>query len=691
METTQEEPQIKQKKIKPAVREKKRRAKPSEVISSKKLILDLGNTFRIQFPDTDSALYVPEMLAIGAEPAKPDLIPYNPHGDIPEDQLTYSRVYTLRQSEENLQKIAAFGRRYRFDFDSDILIRAQASSSEGRELERMSFAKSSTTIVLPKFGNGKKAGTLKPMPFQKAGIAYAFRAKRTFIADEMGLGKTIQALGTIAYDRAKNKLQPLQNKWLIVVPSSLRLNWFKELNKWLPKKAGHRITMIRPSHLSLTPKGTLTRDAKRYLSSYSIFVTTYDTLKRDAAALRYLDLRGIIFDESHYLKSRSNKRVTAWKQFTKEKDPEYILLLSGTPLMNKPTDLISQLQILNRLHEFGGFNHFLARYCSIMTTDLSHVAKVNKAAEAEALTGSSTEVEGILSVQDILIRKAYQNMLDLNKRLRSLCYVRREKSEVLDNLPEKTRQMIPLEITNRKLYSKIEADTLGFLADRAVEDKEFLKSIKKMSPENQKKMIAEHRASTYYKKMRAEAVIRIELLKQTAAAGKLKAVKQWIDDFLESGQKLVVFAVHKIIIQELLDMYPNAVSIRGADSPEKRQEAVDRFQTDKKVNLMIAGLKPGGVGHTLTASSTTVFIELGWNPAQHDQAEDRVHRIGQTSNVNAFYLLASKTVEQQIGLLIERKRRTVNSVASGDPLKDFEQGNVLGNLLVELVDKNGML
>jgi SNF2 family DNA or RNA helicase len=104
------------------------------------------------------------------------------------------------------------------------------------------------------------------------------------------------------------------------------------------------------------------------------------------------------------------------------------------------------------------------------------------------------------------------------------------------------------------------------------------------------------------------------------------------------------------------------------------------------VKLILIGIKLA-VGLTLTAASDTATIEFGWTPAVHDQAEDRVHRIGQKNAVVAYYLVASKTIEEKIGKLIEEKRRVVNAVADGDPLKGAEQGSVLGDLLAELTGR----
>lgn len=676
METVETEAPAKVPKPKPAIRERKRKGKKADIIDTKKMIEEDDRKFRIRFPVENDDVYKPMLMEIptcqyiGKQP-------FNPDGTIPEDKVTFLSLYTIDVSEETLQKVAKFGKSHRFDFASDIAVRAFAATSEGKTLERMSYAKSTAAdIGLPKVGG-------KPYPFQIAGAAYGKRAKKTFIADEMGLGKTVEGCLIIA---ATTNEQP--GPWLIVTPKSLRINWFNELKTWLKpvRSKGKRlnICMLRNAMFELNNKGKLTKAAKKFLSEQNIIITNYDRVAKYLPYLQEIDWFGFIFDESHYLKGRNAIRTKACKHLVANSDPEYVLLLSGTPLVNNPMDLIGQLVVLDRMGDFGGYNHFVRRYCSISTKDITHVAEANKAMKKN-MDGNGEEDLGAQAVQDALVRKLYENMTSLNKALRSQCYIRREKSEVLEFLPEKTRSTIPVEITNRKTYEKIEDDVLNWVANRALKDEKFLASIKKMSPKKQAEMMKARRASAYYKSSRAKALVKLNHLKLCAAAGKMKAAKEWIDDFLESGQKLVVFCHHKIIQKELLEYYPDAAhTMTGGE--QARADAVARFQNDKKCKLFIGSIERDGVGITLHAASSTVTLELRWNPAKHDQAEDRVHRIGQKNACVAYYLLASGTVEERIARIIERKRQVVNAVADGDPLKGVEQGSIL-SVVDELLEE----
>jgi SWI/SNF-related matrix-associated actin-dependent regulator 1 of chromatin subfamily A len=715
---------VKVRKPKPIIRERKRRAKKGMEIRSKKVIREAQKygvtNFIIHFPEELEEQYKPQLMSI-PEMYKPSYgarIPYNPDGTIPEEQLTFLSVYTVRSTEETLQLVAKFGKTNRFDFDSDIAVRAQIATTEGKDLERLSYAKSYPELKLPGFSFGKNKDTGKPLcfkNFQKAGIQYALETKRCFIAEEMGLGKTCEAIGVIACDLENVGISGIKTPWLIVVPASLRINWYKECRRWFPKKIREHVVMIKNKNMAMrTVKSKInrfekkevpTRTTKAFLAENQIFIMTYDKIHRFRDLLETVAWRGIIFDESHYLKGRSTQRSKVCKEFVHTVDPEFVLLLSGTPLMNKPLDLLNQLQTLSRLNDFGGYNHFLTRYCTMSTVDTSHVSKVHEIAKRDVVVEEASEANDntetvdltrmnkVVSIdsalQDEAVRKLYANMIALNKSLRSLCYVRREKIDVLKELPEKSRQTLTFEITNRKDYESIEADVIGYLMDKVAKDEKFMKSIRKYSKGKQQALIAQKKAERAASGERAQALVRIENLKQCAAIGKLKAVKEWIEDFLESGKKLVVFATHNMILNELEAMFPDALSIRSNMSAEKRDNAVTEFQENKKKNLIFIGLKLA-LGLTLTAASDTFTIEFGWTPAVHDQAEDRVHRIGQKNAVTAYYGVASGTIEEAIGRLIEKKRRIVNAVADGDPLKDAGTGSVLGDLLGELTGGYGL-
>ncbi len=445
----------------------------------------------------------------------------------------------------------------------------------------------------------------KLRPFQKAGVEYVLKAKRAFIADEMGLGKTVQALAALEADKAFPAL--------VVCPATLKYNWEREATKWLPKRS---ISVI----------------GKEENFNSDVTIINYDLLKKYQEELKSKHFIAIIFDESQYCKNYKAQRTQLATELAK--GCRLRLALTGTPILNRPQELLSQLQILDRINDMGGFWEFAKRYCGAIKTRYGW-----------DFSGSA-------------------NTEELHKKLRETCYIRRDKKEVLPELPEKTRVKIPMEIDNKTEYKNAEKDLISFLQKKAIEDQEFKESLKGKTDEEQKQLKKQREDQTAYKASRAEQLVKIETTKQMAAKGKLNSVKEWIQDFLETGQKLVVFGTHKDIVNDISTSF-NAPKITGDTSIEDRQKAVDNFQNDPKTNLIVANIQAGGTGLTLTASSNVAFIEQGWNPGTHDQAEDRVHRIGQKDAVTAYYFLGKDTIDENINDLIEEKRDVVSSVTDG--------------------------
>ena len=223
------------------------------------------------------------------------------------------------------------------------------------------------------------------------------------------------------------------------------------------------------------------------------------------------------------------------------------------------------------------------------------------------------------------------NTEELNIILKQTVMIRRTKAEVLPELPPKRKVIIPLEIDNRKEYEKTIDD---------FDDSE-------------------------------NVLASIEALKQVAVNGKLKQAIKWIENFLDSDEKLVVFATHHFTIDSIMKAFPDiSVKLDGRDSQDKRQFSVDEFQNNSDVRLFVGNIKAAGVGITLTAASNTCFLELGWTPGEMEQAEDRVHRIGQEDSVTSYYLIADNTIENDIIELLDKKKIILDAVIDGKKTKD---------------------
>jgi len=413
------------------------------------------------------------------------------------------------------------------------------------------------------------------------------------IADSMGLGKTAQAL---AYLQLHPKLRPA----IIICPASLKYNWRNECEMWL--ETDDTIEIIN--------------DGKLHKLEADITIINYDLISKWNQTIKSIRPQVVIFDESHYLKNQKASRSKAAKDIGTS--TPHRILLTGTPVLNRPNELWNQLQILDPVaYSDKNFFRWHLRY-------------------ADATEGSyGWDFSGA------------SNIKELAENLKHIM-IRRTKDQVLPELPDKRQSSIIVPITNRKDYRKAESEFFVWVAE-------------------QKGLAAAKRAS------RVEQLTKIEYLKQIAAIGKLKDSIAWISDFLESGEKLVVFANHKATIHAIEREFGNiAVKIDGSVSVEARQMAVEKFQNDPKVKLFIGNIKASGIGITLTAASDVIFLELPWTPAELDQAADRVHRIGQKNSVNVYYLLGDNTIDENIAIMIESKRKVINGIMSDDKSKtDF--------------------
>jgi len=475
-------------------------------------------------------------------------------------------------------------------------------------------------------------GTLRP--FQKVAIKFADQFKKVLLSEDMGVGKTIEALGLLHLIDAFPAL--------VVVPATLKLNWCKEALTWLPDRSvGVNFKQKKPIAIRL-PSGKTAYVPPGYFSGskglVDIYVTNYEALRKEETvdALKQIGFKAVIYDESHRLKNRKAQQTQGCKAVSKGID--HVLLLSGTPIENRPIELVTQLEVLGRLQELGGFWYYVKHYCAAEEVETG-IGRYHW-----DMSGSS-------------------NMIELHDNLRSKgIMIRRTKEQVLTDLPEMQRTTIPFQITNRKEYERAQNQFLAWLYDQYKERAGFQVQKAKMSAEEQ--VVFSPYLAEWQRAFRAEHLVRIERLKQLAVEGKFKALLDWIESFLDTGESLVVFGIHTDFLQRISQHFDNAPMIIGDTPLIQRQENVDRFQNFED-KLIVCNLKAAGEGITLTAASNVATFELAWNPARHDQGEARCHRLGAVNAVNCWYLVAQDTIEEELATLIENKRKVMNAVLDG--------------------------
>lgn len=448
-------------------------------------------------------------------------------------------------------------------------------------------------------------GTL--LPYQRAGVQYASRAKRTFIADEMGLGKTIQAIATVELANSSSSAYPA----VVVCPPSLVLNWASEYEKWLPNRNVSVIT-----NRKAFPE-----------SGYDIVVIGYSNITHWEKELQ--GHKSYIFDESHYCKTPTAQRAKSAIKMAKSVPKDGIILcLTGTPVTNRPAEYASQLDILGKLKEFGGLWGFYRRYC-----------------------GAYQDNFGQWNIS------GHSNLDELNERLRGTCYIRRTKDQVLSELPPVVHSRVLVEGTPAGMaeYQKAEKDIIKYITDRAKEI-----AIELGENPYSKAVVAKLRAESN------EHLVKLSVLRRLSAKAKMPAVHEWIEAHIADGKKVVVCAHHRDIVDELAKKYGN-LRIQGGMSVEDIEIQKKKFMTlsVEEAPVIVLSIQAAKTGHTLTASQDCLFVELPWTPADVDQTYSRLHRLGQQGSVTSTYLLTSGTIDEEIYKLIQKKRAVVNASVDG--------------------------
>lgn len=362
------------------------------------------------------------------------------------------------------------------------------------------------------------------------------------------------------------------------------------------------------SALVVCPKSVILnwqREADKWLTRRIGFeVINYDRLKQIAPDEPY-DL--LVADEAQYLKNPAAKRTKLFFAIPAKRT----LFLTGTPILNRPIELFTMLQRLDPLDLGRNRWEFAMRYCG------ARQIRVGRKMVWD-LNGSS-------------------NLDELQEKMRSKFMVRRLKKDVLKELPRKRRQIIPL--------------------DRAGAEK-LLQAEQKLARSVGFEEMARKLESGGAVGMTEMSKVRHEL-----GLAKVDAAIDHITDALENTSKVVVFAHHRDVIEKLYSQFHpiGASVIHGGVSGWARQAAVDNFQSNPCIRVFIGQIQAAGVGITLTAASTVIFVEQDWVPGVMAQAEDRCHRIGQKESVLVQYLVFDESLDATMAQTLIKKSRVADA------------------------------
>lgn len=432
-------------------------------------------------------------------------------------------------------------------------------------------------------------------PYQKIGVAWLLHLFRNqlggILADEMGLGKTLQTLAFLAVLR-KEKSSVLPS--LVVCPASLIENWRRETVRFCPE---FKVLVHHGASRTTVPTSLTARD---------LIITSYGTLVRDREMFEAIPMLCVIGDEAQYLKNRKTQNAKAMSALSSEGR----ILLTGTPIENSVYDLLSLLEFL--------------------------------------LPGSRPQIPTSSRGDD----RIWHEQRILKEAAPYL--LRRRKSEVAPELPEKIEQVLHIKLSKeqRDLYEQIRQSSqseLNKLADSGASDGAMrMKTLTQLLRLRQTccdpRLVSENIEAEY--------------------SAKLRAFRELLYTCLEGGHRILVFSQFVKVLQLLkTDLESSSLPFCYLDGSSKdRMAQVDRFQEDDSIPVFLISLKAGGTGLNLTGADVVVHFDPWWNPAAETQATDRAHRIGQDKVVNVYKFIASDTVEDKVLELQEGKRKLLEQV-----------------------------
>jgi len=484
----------------------------------------------------------------------------------------------------------------------DALLAAQPQATFDGVFEKTRQMLRSFDGITPGIAPPTFTGELRP--YQNDGLGWLkFLREFSFggcLADDMGLGKTVQVLAMLL--ARKDEIKSARRPSLVVVPRSLVFNWMEEAKRFAPG-----LTVLDHSHSQRSKAG-------EHLSDYDVVLTTYGTLRNDAAYLKDVEFDYLILDESQAIKNAASESAKAARLL----QGKHRLALSGTPVQNHLGDLWSLFEFLN-----------------------------------PGMLGTSSVLSGATALTKGL---DHETKMVLAKALRPFI-LRRTKEQVAKDLPAKLEQTIYCELdsTQRKAYNELKEYYRKNLLDLVAREGMNKAKIQILEALLRLRQAACHPGL-------------IDKTKVIDSSAKLDMLIPRLTEIAEEGHKALVFSQFTSflsIVKTRLDK--EKIEYEYLDGKTKnRQERVDRFQSDPNLKLFLISLKAGGVGLNLTAADYVFLLDPWWNPAVEAQAIDRTHRIGQTRQVFACRLIAKDTVEEKVLELQKGKRELAEAIINGD-------------------------
>lgn len=552
---------------------------------------------RVDFGNGLSA-QLPELLRAIRTGSRSVLLDDGSYGILPQDWLEHFTVLTQIGRTSDRQVLL----RKQHAGMLQALLDRQVDDLDGRYHEVLAGMEAENAAAPPPFAPPEQF-LARLRPYQNAGAAWlsalARRGLNGILADDMGLGKTVEVLAVLA----ARHFEPPRPPSLIVAPSSLLFNWQQESARFAPFL---KVSQYHGPHRKCDPE---------WFSRFDLVLTTYGTLRQDAARLAAIDFDCVVLDESQNIKNAQS--LTA--QSARVLKASRRIAMTGTPIENHLSELFSQLSFLNP---------------GLFTAPL--VQALGKEGGVLRDPGTARRMQRCL--QPFILR--------------------RTKEQVATDLPAKTEQVIGCELPpeQRRHYDELREYYRQELSGMAGGQPGGGGAATMLAALLRLRQAACHAAL-------------IDPAMQAVPSAKLQLLHDHLGALLESGHKALVFSQ----FTSLLKLAAKDFDCSGwkycylDGTTRDRGELVQRFQGDSSVGIFLISLKAGGVGLNLTAADYVYLLDPWWNPAAEAQAIDRAYRIGQRRPVFAYRLIARDTVEEKVMIMQRKKRAIANAVISAVP------------------------
>lgn len=475
--------------------------------------------------------------------------------------------------------------------------------------------------------------------YQRQGVRWLAKTPNALLADEQGLGKTFQAIAACR-DEARV---------LAIVPSGQLYQWRSEILRALP-------TRVEPAQIAILSAGPNDKKPVDFAGAQWV-LTSPDLAKKWLAPFQSAGFTALIVDEAQAAKNLDAQRTQAILALAHLPTVERRILITGTPIMNRPVELYALQAILGSPMGMS-YVEFTERYCAAHEIYIGQNRWNGQAMYRTDVSGAS-------------------NLKELSEKL-SQFTMRRDKATVQPDLPPKilSRLAVDLDADARKQYTLAATD---FLAWR-----------ERYRPDAQP--------------LRDPGLVEAQLigaLRQIAAIGKADAAAEFLGRVTEGSETRKVLVVSDFLepLNRLQAKLPAGSFVRmdGSTDAARKEQAKQAFQTNPQVRVMLGQTQVAGVGHNLQAADTVVFMNCPWRPTDIAQAVDRLHRVGQTAESIQIVFLeavpprgAERSIDAELYDVVMQKNAVVNAImgptstdlaAAHDPIRQSDAEHQLAQTL----------